>query len=64
MGVRCLCLSLATNPAAGLAAGPLSHDEVLAAAAAGAGRLARLLRALLESDELESGEPTTAGAAR
>ncbi len=52
MGLRCLCLSLVSNPAAGLAAAPLSHDDVLAAADAGGARLARLLRALLESPEL------------
>jgi purine-nucleoside phosphorylase len=52
MGVRCLCLSLVANPAAGLAAGPLDHAEVLAAGAAGAARVDRLLRALIESDEL------------
>jgi purine-nucleoside phosphorylase len=52
MGLLCLCLSLVSNPAAGLAAAPLSHDDVLAAADAGGARLARLLRALLESPEL------------
>jgi purine-nucleoside phosphorylase len=52
MGLACLCLSLVTNAAAGLAAAPLDHEGVLAAAAAGAGRLQRLLLALLESPEL------------
>jgi purine-nucleoside phosphorylase len=52
MGVACLCLSLVTNPAAGLAAGPLAHEEVLAAAAAGAKQLRKLLLALLRSEEL------------
>ncbi len=41
-----------TNAAAGLAAGPLGHEEVLATAAAGAARLQRLLGALLESPDL------------
>jgi len=52
MGVACLCLSLVTNAAAGLAAGPLGHEEVLATAAAGAARLQRLLGALLDSPDL------------
>jgi purine-nucleoside phosphorylase len=52
MGVACLCLSLVTNAAAGLAAGPLGHEEVLATAAAGAARLQRLLGALLERPDL------------
>lgn len=52
MGVACLALSLATNPAAGLAAEALTHEEVLAVAAAGAERLQGLLRALLQSPEL------------
>jgi purine-nucleoside phosphorylase len=52
MGVACLALSLATNPAAGLAAEALTHEEVLAVAAAGATRLQGLLRALLQSPEL------------
>jgi purine-nucleoside phosphorylase len=57
MGMRCLCLSLVTNPAAGLAAGPLSHEEVLAAAAAGGERLRRLLAALLAAEELLGAQP-------
>ena len=55
MGVACLCLSLVTNAAAGLAAEPrqpLTHEEVLAAAAEGAARLQRLLAALLASPDL------------
>jgi purine-nucleoside phosphorylase len=55
MGVACLCLSLVTNAAAGLAAEPrqpLTHEEVLAAAALGAARLQRLLGALLASPDL------------
>jgi len=52
MGVACLCLSLVTNAAAGLAAAPLDHADVLAAAAAGAARLQRLLMALIASSDL------------
>jgi purine-nucleoside phosphorylase len=52
MGVACLALSLVANAAAGLAAAPLTHEEVLAGAAAGAQKLRGLLRALLESPEL------------
>jgi purine-nucleoside phosphorylase len=52
MGVDCLCLSLVTNAAAGLATAPLDHAEVLAAAAAGGARLQRLLTALLEHPDL------------
>ncbi|HVR07314.1 MAG TPA: purine-nucleoside phosphorylase [Thermoanaerobaculia bacterium] len=52
MGVACLCLSLVTNSAAGLATGPLDHQEVLAAAGAGAARLQRLLSGLLETPDL------------
>ncbi len=53
LGVRCLCLSLISNPAAGMGgAEPLTHAEVLAAAHAGGTRLAALLRRLLASREL------------
>jgi purine-nucleoside phosphorylase len=57
MGVRCLALSLVANAAAGLVATPLTHEEVLAAAAAGAGKLRRLLAALLESPALLASSP-------
>ncbi len=43
MGMKVLVLSLAANPAAGLVDRPLSHEEVLAAGAAAAGRLRVLL---------------------
>jgi purine-nucleoside phosphorylase len=44
MGVRVLGFSLITNLAAGLAAAPLSHAEVVAAGAEAAGRLGALVR--------------------
>jgi len=52
MGLPVLCLSLIANPAAGLAAAPLAHEEVLAAAEAGAARLRHLLQAILEDPDL------------
>ena len=52
MGVRCLCLSLVANPAAGILPEPLVHTEVLAAAEAASGRLRTLLARLLERPEL------------
>ena len=52
MGVRCLCLSLVANPAAGILPEPLVHTEVLAAAEAASGRLRGLLLRLLERPEL------------
>jgi purine-nucleoside phosphorylase len=48
LGVRCLGLSLVTNAAAGLAAGPLSHEEVVAAGEAARDRVAILLRRIIE----------------
>lgn len=52
LGVACLCLSLVSNPAAGLASAPLRHEDVLEAAAGGGARLQRLLAALLASGDL------------
>lgn len=54
MGVRCLCVSMVSNPAAGLSAVPVTHEEVLAAAQGAAGNLRALLRAVLESPLLTS----------
>ncbi len=48
MGLKVLVLSLATNPAAGLVARPLSHEEVLAEGQRAAERLRRLLGVLVE----------------
>lgn len=52
LGMRCLVISLVTNPGAGVAAAPLDHEEVLAAGRAAAGRVAALLGALLADPEL------------
>jgi purine-nucleoside phosphorylase len=48
MGMRVLVLSLVTNPAAGLVARPLSHEEVLEAGRHAADRLRRLLGLVVE----------------
>jgi len=42
-GLRCLGFSVITNPGAGLGPNPLSHAEVMAAAALTGGELARLV---------------------
>jgi len=47
MGVRCLALSLVSNAAAGVGATPIDHAEVLAAGRQAAGKVQRLLAALL-----------------
>jgi purine-nucleoside phosphorylase len=47
LGAEVLAISLVTNPAAGLAAAPLDHREVLAAARSSAARIGELLAALL-----------------
>lgn len=52
MGLRCLCLSLVSNPAAGLVDEPLVHTEVLAAAEEASDRLRRLLTRLIDRPEL------------
>jgi len=52
MGVRCLCLSMVSNPAAGLSDAPVVHADVLAAAATAAAGLQKLLGALLADPEL------------
>ena len=46
-GLRICGISLVSNPGAGLTGEPLSHDEVLAAAAEAGPRLARLIRRFL-----------------
>lgn len=48
-GCEVLGLSLVTNPAAGVAGGRLDHADVVAAGAAAAGEMGRLLRALIET---------------
>src|SRR5436305_4838167 len=47
LGVRCLCVSMVSNPAAGLSETPVTHEEVLAAGQAAAGNLRKLLGAVL-----------------
>ncbi len=48
MGMRVMALSLAANPAAGIRTEALSHEEVLQAGKAAAGRLRKLVRLLVE----------------
>jgi purine-nucleoside phosphorylase len=52
MGVRCLCISVVSNPAAGLTDSPVTHEEVLAAGQAAAAKLRELLEAVLRAPEL------------
>jgi purine-nucleoside phosphorylase len=52
MGMRCLSISLVSNAAAGVTGEPLDHAEVLAAGRAAAGRVQRLLAALLADPRL------------
>ena len=47
LGMRVLGLSTITNPAAGLGAGPLSHEDVLEIGQKVSGKLQRLVRALV-----------------
>src|SRR5947209_7352270 len=47
VGMACAALSCITNKAAGLSAGPINHEEVLATAAAQRERLAALVEAFL-----------------
>ncbi|HVR99250.1 MAG TPA: purine-nucleoside phosphorylase [Thermoanaerobaculia bacterium] len=52
MGMRCLCISMVSNAAAGMSEAPIDHADVLAAAETAAVSLQRLLGALLQSPEL------------
>ncbi len=52
MGVRCLGLSMVSNPAAGLSDEPIVHDDVLAAGRLAAGSVQKLLGALLRHPDL------------
>lgn len=54
-GLRVVVCSLVTNLAAGLAAGPLTHEEVMEAGRAARARLAALLAALLDRLAHEGG---------
>jgi len=55
MGLRCLGLSMISNPAAGLSDAPVVHADVLAAAEKAAAGLQKLLGALLRHPELSTG---------
>jgi purine-nucleoside phosphorylase len=46
-GMRCLGISLVTNPAAGISATPLDHAEVMSAAQEAGGRLGRLVEGII-----------------
>jgi purine-nucleoside phosphorylase len=52
MGLRCLCISMVSNVAAGLSEAPVTHAEVLAAGQAAAAKLQDLLGTLLRQPEL------------
>lgn len=55
LGMKVLVLSLATNPAAGVAVGPLSHEEVLEVGEAAKGKLLDFIQRLLQ-DLIPEGE--------
>jgi purine-nucleoside phosphorylase len=52
MGVRCLGLSMVSNPGAGLSDEPIVHDDVLAAGKRAAGNVQKLLGALIRHPDL------------
>jgi purine-nucleoside phosphorylase len=52
MGVRCLGISMVSNPGAGLSPEPVRHEDVLAAGRGAAAKLRRLLGELLRHPEL------------
>ncbi len=52
MGMRCLGISVVTNPAAGVTGEPLSHAEVLEVGRAAAGDVRKLLGALIADPRL------------
>jgi purine-nucleoside phosphorylase len=52
MGLRCLCISLVANLAAGVAPTVLTHEEVLAAGRDAAAHVGDVLRGLLARDDL------------
>lgn len=52
MGMRCLCISMVSNPGAGLSDAPVTHEEVLEAGQGAAEKLRRLLGAVLRDPEL------------
>jgi purine-nucleoside phosphorylase len=52
MGVRCLGISMVSNPAAGMSDEPIVHDDVLAAGKRAAGNVQKLIGALLRHPDL------------
>lgn len=52
MGVRCLGISMVSNPAAGMSDEPIVHDDVLAAGKRAAGNVQKLLGALIRHPDL------------
>lgn len=52
MGLRCLCLSMVSNPAAGLSPMAVDHADVLAAGAQAAEKVKRLLATILRDPDL------------
>jgi purine-nucleoside phosphorylase len=52
MGVRCLCVSMVSNPGAGHSEVPVTHEDVLAAAQAASVNLKALLGAVLKAPGL------------
>jgi len=52
MGMRCLCVSMVSNPGAGLSDVPVTHEDVLAAAQAASVNLKALLGAVLKAPGL------------
>lgn len=52
MGLRCLCLSMVSNAAAGMSDEKIAHDDVLAAAGQAAGNIQQLLGALMSHPDL------------
>jgi purine-nucleoside phosphorylase len=52
MGVRCLCVSMVSNPGAGLSEVPVTHEDVLAAGQAASVNLKALLGAVLKAPGL------------
>ncbi|HET9209975.1 MAG TPA: purine-nucleoside phosphorylase [Thermoanaerobaculia bacterium] len=52
MGLRCLCLSMVSNAAAGMSDERIAHEDVLAAGAQAAGNIQKLLGALMSHPDL------------
>jgi purine-nucleoside phosphorylase len=50
MGLRCLCISMVSNHAAGIGEGVLEHEDVLEIGRTGSGRIRQLLERLLATE--------------